>query len=641
MLQTIRDRAQGWIAWAIVILISIPFALWGIQSYLDVGGEPIAATVNGVEIPARDLDRRVQQSRLELRERLGAAYDAAAFDDKQLRREVLDDMIQETLLLNEVRQLGLRVADQDVQIQILADPAFQKDGRFDKETYERLLKYQGLSPAMYEAQMRQRMAAGQLARAVSASEVTTPYEMEQYQRLMNQKRELSYVKLPLSDYQTDAPIDDAEVSAFYDANPARFQSPEQVKLDYLVLDVESLAPKVEVGEEDLRQAYEADKARFAQPERRNVRHILRKVSEDADDATAKAALDELQGIRARILAGESFEELAKESSQDPGSATNGGSLGVIESGIMVPAFDQAAFALEKGKISEPVRTQFGYHIIEVTEIIPSQTKPFEEVRDQLRAELSKQRADGLYYDIGERLASLSYESPDSLEPAAEELGLSVQHSDWISRDGGGEGILAEPKVIAAAFSDEVRGQGLNSDMIEPERDRLQAVVLRVADHREASVKPLSEVRDEILAEIKKAKAKEAAAAAAESIAEKLRQSSDWAVVDAALKPESPGLVGRRAPEVPAAVLDAAFKLPAPADGGVTVGTATLDDGDAVVVRLARVEDGEVKPSQDGKPAPESFLLTQIMGRQLSEDMLKDMESRADIERKAVETGDSL
>lgn len=642
MLQTIRERAQGWIAWAIVILISIPFALWGIQSYLGVGGEPIAATVNGVEIPARELDRRVQETRFELRERLGAAYDPAAYDDQRLRAEVLETLIQEALLMDVVERLGLRVSDQEVQMQILSDPAFIKDGRFDKETYERLLRFQGLTPAMYEAQLRQKMSATQLIRAVSSSELATRAELDAYKRLMGQKREISYLRLPLAEHRTEEPIDEARITAYYDSNRARFQSPEQVKLDYLVLDTDSLSSKVEVSEEDLHQLYASDQARFAQPERREVRHLLLKVDADADEAKAQAVLDEIQAIRARIQAGESFEELAKTLSQDPGSAAKGGSLGIIESGIMVPAFDQATFALKAGELSEPVRTPFGYHLIEVIQILPSEAKPFEAVREQLRTELAKQRAEGLFYDLAERLANISYESRDSLDPAAEELGLTIQHSDWIGREGGGEGVLSHPKVLAAAFSEDVLVGGHNSDMIEPERDRLQAVVLRVTGHREASVKPLDEVREEIVTAIRDEQARSAAKSAAEALAEKLRDGSGWSAAGEALKPESPGLVDRQSPEVPAGVLDAAFKLPVPTDGAVSVGTAILDDGDAVVVRLTKVEDGRVEAEAEGSAdgfSAESFIISQIMGRQAYINMLDDMKSRAKIERKASQGSD--
>ncbi len=640
MLQTIRDRAQGWIAWVIVILISIPFILWGIESYIGGGGEPIAATVNGVELPARDLDRRVQQARFELRERLGAAYDPAEFDDKRIRSEVLDTMIRESLLMDVVRRLGLRVSDEEVQMQILADPSFVKDGRFDHENYARLLKYQGMSPAMYEAQLRQKMTASQLIRAVSASELATRAEVAEYQRLMDQKRELTYVRFPVADYQKDAPIDEARITAFYDANAARFRTPEQVKLDYLMLDAETLSAKVEVSEDDLRQRYDSDQARFVEPERRAVRHLLRKVPADADEKAANAVLDEVKGIRQRMLAGESFEALAKTLSQDPGSAAKGGSLGTIESGVMVPAFDQAAFALPKDEISEPVRTPYGYHLIQVTEIVPAKAKPFETVRDALRAEIAKQRAEGLYYDQGERLASVTYESPDSLEPAAQQFGLAIQHSDWISREASGEGILAQPKVIAAAFSDDVLSQGRNSDMVEPEQDRLQAVVLRVADHRDAAVKPLAEVRDEIIAEIRKDAAKAGAKAAADALAEKLRQGADWAGTTASLKPESPGLVDRKASDIPAAVLDTAFKLGLPKDGAASIGTAVIDNGDAVLVRVTRVQDGEVRAAKAGEAAPEAFVLTQVMGRQAYTEMLKDMQDRAKIKRNKVDAGEA-
>ncbi|MGQ9830788.1 MAG: SurA N-terminal domain-containing protein [Thermochromatium sp.] len=638
MLQTIRERAQGWIAWAIVILISIPFALWGIQSYLGVGGEPIAATVNGIEIPARELDRRVQETRLQLRERLGAAYDPAVYDDQRLRAEVLETLIQEALLQDVVKRLGLRVSDQEVQMQILSDPAFVSEGRFDKGTYERLLRFQGLTPAMYEAQLRQQMSATQLIRAVSSSELVTRAELDAYRQLMGQKREISYLRLPLTNYRREEPIDEARIRAYYDSNRTRFQSPEQVKLDYLVLDADSLSSKIEVSEEDLRQLYASDQARFVQPERREVRHLLRQIDTGADEAKAQAVLDEIQAIRARIQAGESFEELAKALSQDPGSAAKGGSLGVIESGIMTPAFDQAAFALKVGEVSEPVRTPFGYHLIEVTKILPPETKPFEMVRDQLRAELIRQRAERLFYDLAERLATLSYESRDSLEPAAKELGLTIQHSDWIGREGG-EGVLAHPKVLAAAFSPDVLVEGNNSELIEPERDRLQAIVLRVAEHREASVRPLDEVREQIVTAIRDEQARSMAKSAAEALAEQLRDGSDWSAIGEGLHPESPGLVDRQNTTVPAGVLDVAFKLPVPAEGAASVGTAILDDGDAVVVRLTRVEDGQVKTDETSGFSAESSILSQLMGRQAYSRMLEDMKLRAKIERRASRGGE--
>ncbi|MGE5154815.1 MAG: SurA N-terminal domain-containing protein [Bdellovibrio bacteriovorus] len=634
MLQTIRDRAQGWIAWVIIILISIPFALWGIQSYLGVGGEVVVANVNGVEITERDLQRRVQEARIQLRERLGAAYDAAQIDDRRLRREVLDDMIREALLVDVSDHLGFRVSDREIQAQILSEPAFQRGGQFDHTVYAQVLELQGLSPALFEAQLRQRMVGTQMGRGVVGSELITTAERQDFQRLSGQRREFSWLRIPAARFTDDTPIAEEAIQAYYSANLGAFQTPEQVRLEYLVLDVDTLAKNSAVSDEELARTYESDQARFGQPERRKVRHILLTVPADADEAKSQAVLAEIQGVRDRILSGESFADVAKAVSQDPGSASQGGSLGEIEQGIMDPAFDQAAFSLGAAQLSEPVRSRFGYHLIEVEEIIPARVKPFEEVKESLRAELARQKAESLFYDLGERLANVVYESPDSLQPAAEELGLSIQKSDWIARSGG-EGLLGHPKVTAAAFSEEVLGQRRNSDLIEPEKDVLQALVVRVIDHREASTRPLEQVREEIVAALRLEQARKAAADAAKAGAEKLRGGADWAAVAGEDKPEEPGLVGRNDPKLPAPVRAVAFTLPAPAEGQASVGTAVFDDGDAAIVRVTRVEPGAASPQESGGADQQRSMLTQLMGRQAYESVLVDMERRAKIERKAL------
>ncbi len=632
MLQVIRDRAQGWIAWAIIILISIPFALWGIQSYLGINHEPVVATVNGVEIPARELDRRLQEARLSERERLGDAYDPVAIDDQRLRAQVLEAMIEEAVLMDTVKRLNLRVSDQDVQMQILSDPAFIQDGRFDKATYERLLRYQGLTPALYEAQLRQRMSATQLLRAIAGSELITRAELATYKRLMGQRREIEYLRLPLANYRQDRPIDEARIAAYYEANRARFQVPEQVKLDYLLLDVDRLAVQVEVSEEEIRQRYASEQSRLMDPERREVRHILLKLDPQSDDATARATLDQIQAIRTRIQAGEPFEELAKSLSQDPGSAAKGGALGMIAKGIMDPEFERAAFALGEGELSEPVRSRFGYHLIQVTRILPAETKPFAAVREQLRAEIARQKAEERFYSLAERLSTLSYEHPDSLEPAAAELGLTIEHSDWISRGQGGEGILYHPKVLAAAFSEEVLINGHNSDPLEPERDRLQVIVLRASGHRESSFKPLDEVRETIIEAIRAEQARTAAKSAAEEIAERLREGADWLEVAGELKPEMPGLVERQSPGLPAGVLDLAFQLPPPTAEAASIGTTILEEGDAAVVRIKRIEDGPVADQEAGGFSPESLILAQILGREAYTSVLNELKAQAKIKR---------
>ncbi|NKN32212.1 SurA N-terminal domain-containing protein [Marichromatium bheemlicum] len=634
MLQSIRDRAQGWIAWVIVILISVPFALWGIQSYLGISGETVTATVNGIEITERDLDRRVQQTRMELRERLGAAYDPAAFATADLRRMVREEMIREVLLVEVAQRLGLRVSDQELKLRILSEPAFQHDGRFDNEAFQRLLQLQGLSERQFVEQLRQQLTGTQLIRAVVASEFATQRELEQFQRLSAQQREIDYARFAAADYLSDEPVADEAVDAYYQEHAERFRSPEQVKLDYVVLDVAELAEEIEIDDAALRQAYASEQARFVTPEQRRVRHLLVALPQQADDEQVAAAEAEITALRERILAGESFAELATAHSDDPGSAGEGGALGLIEPGMMDPVFDEAVFALPEGELSEPVRTRFGFHLVEVEAVRPSETQPFEAVREQLHEEQARAQAESLYYDLGERLATLAYERPDSLEPVVEELGLVQRQSDWIGREGG-EGLLAEPGVLSAAFSEEVLIEGNNSELIEPDRERLRAVVVRVRDHRESAQRPLEDVREDIVTALRQQRAEAAALAAAETALAQVRDGeADWAEAMTGATLESVGLVGRGA-ALPDAVLDLAFTLPAPQSDAPELEAAALADGDAVVVRLTRVEDGEVTVSEGATSIPEAGLLAELAGRELYDTVLADIERRAEITREPL------
>jgi peptidyl-prolyl cis-trans isomerase D len=639
MLQTIRERAQGWIAWAIVVLISIPFALWGIQSYLGIGGEPVVASVNGVDITQRAFDYKYREVRAQLRERLGAAYRPGLFDEKTLRAKVLDQMIRDNLLLQVSHDMGLRASDQEVRALIVANPAFQKDGRFDDATYQRALRLRGMRPPEFENGLRQQIVSTQLGRAVVASAFVTGKELDQAIRLQGQERNISYFIVPKDRFKTDGKLTDQQIDAYYRAHQARFKVPERVKLQYLLLNAASMAPKETPSEDDLRQLYESEIDRFTQPERRNVRHILITVDPNADAAKAEAAKARIIAIRKRIESGADFAEVAKEVSEDPGSAAQGGDLGFIEKGLMDPAFDQAAFALKQGQLSEPVRTRFGYHLIEVTKIDPVKVKPFAEVKDQLLAQAKKRQLEGAYYDLAEKLANLTFESPDSLEPAAKALGLEVQTTGWIER-GGGKGIFASPKVIAAAFSDDVLEDRHNSEVIEPERNAQESIVLRLVDHEDATVKPLEAVREQVVANLHDQEATEAAKAAAGKLTEQLRAGGKMTQVASGYELKQPGLVTRTKADIPSAVLERAFRLPRPQEDRPTYGSALLAHGDVAVVGVTGVVDGS--PSALGQAArdQEGRELAQAIGSHYYDDVVEDLVSRAKITRKAVvESGD--
>ncbi len=634
MLQTIRERAQGWIAWVIVVLISVPFALWGIQSYLGGGAEPVVATVNGVEITERMLDDRYRDFSTRLRDRLGTAYRPELFDAKEIRGQLLDRMIRDSLLLQTADKLGLRASDQELRSFILGDPAFQKDGGFDNATYERMLELQGKVPRQFEDDLRRRIVGTQLLRAITATEIVADRELTEAVRLDRQQRRLSFIRVPKAAFLSEQPISDQEITTHYEANRSRFRIPERIRVRYLVLDAESMVPTEAPDEQELRARYAAEQDRFTRPERRRVRHILIALDTEADGEEENAAKADIAEIRRRIVGGEDFAALAKELSQDSGSAVQGGELGFIERGLMDPAFEQTAFALATGRLSQIVRSRFGYHLIEVTEIDPKVTKPFEVMKDELIADLEQRGNQGLFFELAERLATLSYESPDSLEPAAEVLDLALQTSAWIDRSGG-EGILAHPKVLAAAFSNEVLVEGNNSDLIEPEHNRLQAVVLRVLEHEEAATEPLDAVRDEVVDRLRDRQAADAAASRAAELADALTAGADRSVTAGDYPIEEFGLVARDATQVPAQIRDFAFTLSRPQPGDESYASLSLDDGDGAVVILAEVVDGSVQDMDKAIRDRARGNLAQDISRAYYENWLTDLERRADITRNSL------
>lgn len=635
MLQEIRERAQGWIAWGAVLLISIPFAFWGIQSYIGGGSEPIVATVNGAEITARSLDRRVEETRARLRERLGASYRPEFFEEKALRAQVLEGMIQEQLLLQASHDMGLRASNRELQAAILSNPAFQRDGRFDKATYDRMLELQGTHGPQYEESLRQRIVGTQIQRAVAASELATDFEMAEAIRLDRQQRRLAYVRLPKAGFLDTALVPEEEIQAWYQAHADSYLSPERVKLSFLVLDAATLDAGQPVDEEALRRLYDEEIERFREPEQRRARHILVTLAAGADASADAEAKARILAIRERLVAGEDFATLAKEVSQDPGSAPQGGDLGMFGKGVMDPAFEQATFSLEPDTISEPVRSQFGYHLIQVTKIQPETLKPFEMVREQLVTEAARGGAEAIFYDMTERLANLVYENPDSLEPAAQALGLKLQSSDWIGREGGSD-LLANPKLVAAAFSPEVLSGGVNSDLIEPEAEALQAVVLRVTEHEEAAPKPLDAVRDEIITAIREQKASAAAQAAAKAMTERLKAGDTLASVAGDYPVTETGLVQRDAESVPKEIIDLAFALPRPAAGAASYDQSPAANGDALVVAVTEVVDGNMANLDEAARTQASRELIQVLGTGYYDRLIKDMEARARVKLKPIQ-----
>lgn len=591
MLQSIRDRASGWIAYVIVFLISVPFALWGLHEYLGGGETLIAAEVNGQEIPLQEFNTQYQQQRQLLRARFGGNAPAAFLDSPSVKDGVIRNMVRRLVLSQETNDAGFGADNQVVLDQLSSIPAFQNEGRFDKERYEQVLYSQRRSPQEFEQQFRESLDLTSFENGLRATSFLTTAEKQAYLRLRDQTRELSYVLIPAHSYGEQVTISDEAIKAHYEENTAQFQALAKVKLEYIELAEAALEDQVSADEEQLRELYEDQIDQFTTVELRKARHIVVKLDEGAGEEAVKVAEEKAARLRQRLTDGEEFAALASEASEDELSAATEGDLGFIAPGDMDPAFENALFALSEGEISEPVRTGLGFEIIQFTEIKPKEQQSFEEVKDRVETEYKQRIAESQFVEQAELLVTLSFEQPDSLEPAADALGVEVQTTDWLTRDDT-DGIVAAPEVKNAMFSDEVLQTGQNSDLLELQDGRV--VVLRVAEHEPAKPKLLEEVSEDISVLLTLQRTGELAMEAGEEALGKLR-GGDETMEDVAesleLELEAPGYVQRNATTAPAPILREIFSLEKAGEGAPVYTGVALPGGDYAVIAVTDVKDG--------------------------------------------------
>lgn len=628
MLNFIRENVQGWIAWIIVGLLIIPFALWGINEYFGNGGGLVAATVNGTEIDQREFQQTFYEQRGRMQEMLGEQYDSRIFDP-QLRQRVINELIERELLLQNADAMKFRVSDQNVAATIRSFEAFQEDGVFSPELYRQQLGSQGQSPAGFELRIKRALLASQLPRGIAATAFVMDAELDAIIRLQGQRREVAYLTLPIKQYENEAEASEAAVASYYETHRDRYMTPEMVSVEYVELSADELAANDAPSEDVLREFYQSRRQQFSVPEERQVRHILLTIPEGASEADVEAIRRQAEGILSRIRAGESFAAVAREVSQDPGSADMGGDLGFIARGVMEPDFDQVAFTLEAGNVSDPVLTSFGFHLIKVDEIRAGQTRPFAEVRADLLREYQRDVADRKYFDLADKLTNMAYETPDSLADVADELGLKLQESAEFSR-AGGEGVFSNTALAAAAFSDEVLKQGYNSEPIEVGDNHV--VVLRLKSHREASPRPLDEVAEAIKLQIIDDKARERAQSAVAVLVERLRSgtSREDIAKEVGSGWQMPATLDRGSLTVDSALVGKAFSMPRPTDSVATYDSVALSTGDFAVLALDKVMDGD--PASFDKAERENLRqqLTNLRGAESSQAVLKALKTGANI-----------
>ena len=603
MFEAVRNNKR--IAQIILGILIIPFAFFGMDAYFSdsaTGNE--VAKVGGTAISAYDFDQAVREQQDRLRANAGGQVDRALLDSPELRRAVLDNLINQRVLALYAAENRLVVTPQQLQETIAGVPAFQEDGRFSLQRYENLVRAQGMSPATFEARLAQDVRIQQIVAAVGDAGFVPEASARRFLDAQLESRRIREFRLAAARLGAEAAVSDAQVAAYYEANPARFERPARLQAEYLVFDRAAIERKVEVADDAVIAFYEGNPQRFGVPEERQARHILLTLADGAEQAEvdkvmaeAKAIVDTLRQDPAR------FAELAREKSQDPGSASRGGDLGFFGRGMMVGAFEDAVFSLEKGKISDPVRSEFGVHIIEVTDIKPSSIKPLADVRDEIVAELRGQEAGRRFAELAEQFANTVYEQPDSLAPAAEVVGLEVRTSDWISRDAAPEPFNNE-RLLNAVFSDEATQKGRNTDAIEVGNGTL--VAARVKTFEAAQRLPLDEVRGRIVDELKREKGRELALAQGEAALVALRKGEP-----SAAQWGDERVLQRAAPGLPAVAMQAVFSAPAePLPGYVGV---QLPEGDYVIYRIDAVERPQVA-ADDPRVAAVSAQYAQLLAR---------------------------
>ncbi|MCW9024887.1 MAG: SurA N-terminal domain-containing protein [Gammaproteobacteria bacterium] len=631
MLQLIRDRAQGILIWTIVGLIIVTFALFGLSSYLSDTTQVNVAEVNGAEISQNEFYRAYQNYQQRLQQMLGKNYSSDLFSEERLKKEVVNALVKEELLNQELRQAGYFAAPQQVMAQIAAMEVFQDaDGKFSPERYKQTLNSQRVNSFLFEQEISRDVAEQHLRAGIAASGFVTESELQSFAKLYGQKRKLDYLVVPKEIYLSQVKPDDSDIDAYYESHKAEFMTPEQVVVEYVELRLDQMAKEIDVSEEEIAQYYEQQRANYIkQPEQRKASHILIKVDDTTDEASARQKISDIQ---AKLSAGSDFASLAKEYSDDFVSAKQGGDLGLFGRGVMDKAFEDAAFKLEKGQVSSPVRSQFGYHLIKLDDIQAVQMAKLDDVRDTIKQDMQMQQAEQDYYQQVDKLNNLSYEIPDSLTPVANELGVELKTSSAFSRKGGKD-LFANEKVITNAFSEEVLAQGRNSQLIEVSDTHV--MVLRVAEHKAAKQLEKQEVLSVIANNVKTQMATEKQEAAIEQALTQLKEGAtldmvaesfgvSWRSAGEVTRQVAPEKVAEISPQIRAEV----FRITKPSGDKTVFAKTNLPNGSVVILALHKVIDGPV--FEEHNKIQQTQNLIKVYSAAVQESMLNDLREQADV-----------
>lgn len=624
MFESIRKH-QRILQFILLLLIFPAFVFFGVSGYdrfLSEGDS--VASVGGSKITRQEFDGAMRQQLDQLREVLGDRVDAKMLDTPEARAEVLDGLVAQRVLLNTAIERRITVSDAKLREAIVAIPGLRKDdGSFDKDRYRTLLSAQGMNEPMFESQLRRDLAIQAMPESVSISAIVPRAVLDRLIALQEQIREVRELAFRAQDFAARVSPTDEQLRAYYDENAAAFEIPESAKVEYLMLSAAAIAERTVLSADDVRTYYEQNSARYATPEERRASHVLLLLEPGASAQTRQAAQSKAQELVRQARAGADFAALAREHSQDPGSAGNGGDLGWFRRDTMVKSFADAAFALAEGAVSDVVETEFGLHVIKLTGIKPGAARGFEAVRAEIEAELKLQQAGRRFAETADAFSNTVYEQSDSLQPAAERFGLAVRTAESLARTGAGvpaDSPLANPRLLSALFATESIRSRRNTDAIEVGGNTL--VSARIVEHRPAARRPFENVREEVRSMVV---ATQAARLAREAGAARLAELRGGATPAGFGQARAVSRVA--AAELPAAALEAVFRAPSdklPAFVGVDLGLQGY-----AIYQLERVTD----------PSPEAIAqrreqyaqqVARLYGQQQTADLVETLKARTKI-----------
>ena len=628
MLQAIRNNAQGVFVWIIVGLIVISFALFGLGSYLSGASKVVAASVNGIEISGTDLTRAYQNYQERLRSMLGEQYRPEMFATTRVKKEVLQGLITQEVMNQFLHEQGYKASSEQIYEKIKKYEAFQEGGTFSAKRYKEVLSQQGMNGEAFENDLSRDIATQQIRSAISNSAFLTEQEQKTLAALENQKRKIGYFDVSVKPYLKLVNVSDEDIKSNYDKNNQLYLTEEKVQIEYIELNLDDVAARQEVTDEQIRQHYESSPENYMY----------------SDDVAAKKKTTEL---RKQIIRGADFAALAKEHSQDKGSANQGGDLGYLTRGIE-EKFDNAVFALKKGEVSQVIKSKEGFQIIQVDDIrtgdpeerkvrhilvkAENKLQPYADVKAAIRKELQYQEAGKVFFNDADQMNSLSYEAPDSLLPVADTLGLKLKTSTMMTRRGG-TGLLANPKILKAAFSNEVLKEGRNSELLEISDSH--NVVLRVKEHKAASVLAFDIVKSRIKERLLREKASEKAQEVSSDILTRLKADESIDSVKARypeIKWANTCWVKRKTDKetkVSVALTNQlrlhAFAMPKPAVGKTSWDNVSLPAGNQAVIAVFNVEN-----TNESMMANDNNRITQTIGNTDYNSFVQHQKSQADI-----------